>query len=80
MHFQTQNTAPTTITSLDDIVAGQPATVLVNDANTIFAHGASLILNGGFAGMTLGPMMVDDVVHFLGKSAGVARQVGISFR
>jgi hypothetical protein len=83
MHFQTQNTAPTTITSLDDIVAGQPATVLVNDANTIFAHGASLILNGGFAGppaMTLGPMIVDDVVHFLGKSAGVARQVGIAFR
>lgn len=83
VYFQTQNTAPTTITSLDDIVAGQPATVLVNDANTIFEHGVSLILDGGFAGppaMTLGPMAVDDVVHFLGKSAGVARQTGMAFR
>jgi hypothetical protein len=75
--FTTANTAPTSITSLANIIAGQQVTIVIGDTNTTFVHGANLILDNG---LNQGPMAVDDVLHFIGKSLGVARQVGISYR
>ena len=49
--FKTANTRATAIANLDDIADGQEVTIVVNDANTDFTHGArgsagELRLNG----------------------------------
>lgn len=47
-HFNTANSSPTTVTTLDDGYTGQIVSILVNDTNTTFQHnGTGFVLEGG---------------------------------
>lgn len=46
--FETNNTAPTTITNFDEGVVGQEITITFNDNNTTINDGGSFALNGNF--------------------------------
>ncbi len=72
--FVTANTGATSITTFDDGYDGQWIEVYVNDANTTFVDGATLILNGGgnFAaasGSTLSLRLRSSAWYEVGRNA-----------
>lgn len=72
--FKTANGAPTSITDFDGGVEGQRITIVVDDANTDFTNGASLVLNGGAnwttaaAGDVLEVLNIGDVWYEVSRS------------
>lgn len=69
--FITANTAPTSITYLDDMVSGQTLRIWVDDANTTFVNGAVFLMKGG-VDYTAVP---NDVLTFIKKS-NIIKEVG----